>query len=73
MADPLGWFLWKLCWLWDRRPVVRTHLSVTNAEIRQSMMARRAQKALDALETQGEDGIHSARSFLYDAIFLGSR
>jgi len=30
----------------------------------------RAQKALDALEVGGEDGIHTARSYLYDLLFL---
>ena len=72
MADPLGWLLWKMCWLWDRRPVIRTHLSQSNAEIRRQMVMRRATKALDALETRGEAGIDAARTHLYDMLYIGS-
>lgn len=37
---------------------------------RMDLALKRATKALDALEEKNEDGIHAARSYLYDVLFL---
>ena len=43
---------------------------VVYTEARARTIMTRAQKALDALEREGEDGINTARSYLYDLLFL---
>ena len=50
--------------------IMRRFHRVVYTEARARTIMTRAQKALDALEREGEDGINTARSYLYDLLFL---